>query len=369
MTALGGGGNDFGKAYYVASRAILETGTFEYSYESVKNLPVVILTMVPFAALGRDVGELCFVALNQLAYVAAFTLAARAFARSTVDCAVLGALFVVNDAIWISVSLGQTTPFAMFMLVCALVLLERQRPALSGAMLGSAFLLKIPAGLCGLIFLRRVDLRAAAASVGVVVAAVTLSVAVFGLQLHRDYWTNVITINAGGTLLAANNQNAFAFVMRYLFPPAFRNWSVVPVPPPLGVGINLGILGWLAFLCLHVMDGPTREPRRIRFDFAILLCTALVIFPVSWDHYYMFMILPFWCIYDALMERPSKLASAMAICAFVLVNLSEEFRTSWSMYRPAVQATIVAAPFLGAVWVLAVMVWLKMRMPGTPTCT
>ncbi len=364
MTALSGGGNDFGKAYYAAARALLETGTFEYSYESVKNIPVVILAMVPFAALGRDLGEFCFVALNQIAYVAAFALVVRAFARSAIDCVVLALLFVVNDAIWVSIALGQMTPLTMFLLVCALVLLERQRSALSGAMLGLAFLLKIPAGLCGLLYLRRADVKAIAGAVTIGSAIVALSFAVFGVQLHRNYWTNVIVANVGGTLLAANNQNVFAFVTRYLFPPAFWDWSGVAIPALLRTSINLVVLGWLAFLFLRVLDATARDPRRVRFDFAVLLCTALVMFPVSWDHYYMFMILPFWCVYDALRERPSRLGSVMAICSFLLVNLPEDFRTSWWAYPPAVQITVVAAPFLGAMWVLAVMVWLKRRMPA-----
>ena len=59
-----------------------------------------------------------------------------------------------------------------------------------------------------------------------------------------------------------------------------------------------------------------------RFELSIVVSASLLVLPLVWDHYFLFLVLPFYVSYEAIAQSGKKLPDIIFWCAsFVLVNL------------------------------------------------
>ena len=347
---------DFNKAYYPAARQTVETGTFAYTYEGFKNLPVVALLLAPFALTDRDTGGHLFLVFQLLAYFAAFHVLAGALARSSRDRWALLALFVLSTPFLSGVRFGQLTSLAFLLLVSMLALYLRGGRTLPGVLLGSAFLLKIPTGFLFLYFLRRGELRVMTASALTFLGFLAASLLFYGLELHFEYYEHALAKNAGKTLLAYNNQNLFAFVMRFVEGPAHFSWATIAIPRALELGLLSGIAAFVA-LVLALWCGPTDDSRKTEIGVSLMICIMLSVFPFVWDHYYLFLVLPFFVAYRGLEKSSTLVQIACYVAAFAFVNLPLVAILKLPALAASQASPLVAGlPFLGCLILLALLV-------------
>jgi hypothetical protein len=363
---------DFWKGYYLPARVLLDTGTFTYTYDAEKlapygatriwdynvtSNPIAIISLTPFALRRPELGGQLFMAFNLASYIVAFILSVRSFAVSARDVWILLFLFVSSTAIRTSVELGQLTPFTFLLIVMAIVTYLKGHKGLSSALVAVAFIVKIPAGVLSLLFVRRWNLGGMAWATAVFLSLVTLSIALLGIDVHKDFWYSVIADLSGKTMIAHNNQSVFAFITRFFYPPSFYDWTPVPVPTLIYQGLILAIVAWVGYLCARVLRSNDWSAESVRREFSLLICTALIIFPISWDHYHLFLIIPFYCLYELLKRTYHPMIWTSAVISFVLVNLPE-FVLTWPGWRPdCLRLAIVSAPFAGCVFLLATLAW------------
>ncbi len=308
--------NDF-PAYYGAAEMIASGHPERLYGEDFKwftNLPVVALLLRPLALFSYADAWKLFWWLQVGSFVATYGLLLvairRHFAPLTPPRAALaGGIFLLFAPILHRcLALGQTTP----MMVClfALVYLSYRKPMrrLAGALLGIICVIKIPPNLLIALLVLRRRFQTALPAALVVAAAVALSFLVFGGELVSQFVDRVIANNFGRSEAAFNNQSLEGALMRVLTDRGLADWTTVPRPLPVAIGVWTGaisialLLGWRGRGMLFSNRTPRdADPKTgsLELELALGVSLMLLLFPVVWIHYYLFLavpltLLPFW---------------------------------------------------------------------------
>lgn len=252
-----------------------------------KNLPVVAVPFVPLASLPYLEAKRVFFWLGLLAIVAGGGLAGiaalpRTFADRPTRAAVGIALTCLLAPGHAALRHGQTTPIVLLAMSTWLFARDRH-PRFSGASLGLACLVKFPPLALLALDAARGRLRGAVAAVATLVGAAVLSIALFGLPLHRAYAANVAG-NAGTVMTGHNNQSIVAIATRLAIPSSPQDWTPRPVPP--AIGALAGVVGLLLIVATAwaILRSP-RAPENDALAIPLAATLGIVALPVAWDHY------------------------------------------------------------------------------------
>ena len=308
--------NDF-PPYHHAARAVLD-GHSETLYRPdprpYTNLPVVGVLLAPLGALDYEQAWRVFWWINLASLIATLAMLLWALGRffppltlprATVAVSVFLAFAPVMRRCLV---LGQTTPLMLLLFAGFYVACRRGRPRLGGALLGAVCVFKIPPMLLiPLLGLRR-RLSVATAALAVLGSAVALSWIGFGGELMRQYTDRVILGNLGRAQAAFNNQSLDGMFMRLVTSRSLVDW--VPVDRPADVTAAV----WLGFAAIALLlawrgrsfvwpdpppDDVDARGNTLEFELGLGVTLMLLVFPVIWIHYYLFLalplaLLPFW---------------------------------------------------------------------------
>ena len=252
-----------------------------------KNLPVVAAAFAPlalfeYATAKRIVWWLSLLSLAAAAWVLGRYVLPPGLGSTASRCALAFAPMAAMAPAHIAMRHGQTTPFVTLALAAALAMTLRGPAAGAGAALAAACLIKFPPlGILGLDVVRR-RMRAMVVCLAVLAAVAAVSIAAFGLPLHRAYAAGVAE-QAGRVMPAHNNQSLAATATRLLHDVPASEWTPQPLPADARAAAALAsvvLLGALAYGLL----GPGRRPA---CEHAAVLAASIVLLPVAWDHYFL----------------------------------------------------------------------------------
>lgn len=310
---------DFIKAYYPVAKSIAEHGTFQYEYGGLKNIPIIGYLLVPFGLTTLQTSMRIFLVFELLCYLGAFIVASESFTRTNKERWTFLFLFMISRPFYIAIFFGQITPLAFFLLLLMIRLYLRGRKIATGILLASVFLIKIPPGLLFLYFLKKKEYKTVIAGIFTYIAAWMLSLAVFGLQLHIDWFNYVIKLNVGTALLGYNNQTIFAFLLRHFKDYNAFNWYPIPFET-IGycfvVAAIIGVIAWL----LKLMSSSTSNSNNISIELSMMICLFLMVFPLVWDHYYLFLIFPYFILIRNYRMHSSRGQWLLFWLSFFMVN-------------------------------------------------
>ena len=182
---------DFLKAYYLVGKSVLERGSFVYIYQGFTNLPLVSLLCSPLGILPLKTAARVFLFSEICVYFLAFVIFLKFYTSSNKDRWFLLLLFLFSRSYFLSIQLGQLTPHAFLLLILMLTSYLDKKPYVTGILLGSAFLLKIPLGLLFLYFLFKKEYKVTLSSIITYLVFLILSIILFGVPLHLDYFHHV----------------------------------------------------------------------------------------------------------------------------------------------------------------------------------
>lgn len=325
--------NDF-PAYYGAATSIAD-GTPEKLYGTdfkwFTNLPVVALLLRPLALMSYEQAWKFFWWLQVVCFVATFGLLLhhvhRFFAPLTLPKFALASVIFVSFAPLLRrcLVLGQTTPLMMLLFALVLLWVRSGLPRLAGTVLGVICTIKIPPILLIVLLALRRRIAVAVPALAVVLLGVVLSFAVFGSDLVWEFYERVVADNFGRSEAAFNNQSLEGAFMRVFTDRGLADWTTVARP----TSVTLSVIGTgLALAALLLLRAPGfLRPNRagegakpsngaIELEAAIGVCLMLLLFPVVWKHYYLFLavpitLLPFWWV-DRDLPRPGWLVVLLA---------------------------------------------------------
>ncbi|MBF2028570.1 MAG: DUF2029 domain-containing protein [Oscillatoriales cyanobacterium C42_A2020_001] len=164
----------------------------------------------------------------------------------------------------------------------------------AGVMLGIATLIKPLFLLTGIYFLVRRRLQVGFGFCLSILTIVGSSILLFGIDIHRAWFDFCIRPYFGKVMVAFNNQSLDAFIGRLLSDVSLTTWW-----PPVELGWDFKLVRYvlLSLLVGVVIWVLWRSPRPTtseeeNLEFCIVLSLAILITPISWTHYYLYLLVP-----------------------------------------------------------------------------
>lgn len=335
--------SDFFKAYYHAAERLLFVGpvpTWPMTADSPEvgfvNLPAMAWLFVPLVPLGEPGAGWAFLGLGVAATIGAYALILRFVAAGGPEGAdrrialPLLVLFVANGPLVNSLREGNTTHMVLLMLIAALLLWRAGRDYAAGLLIGFCALVKLPLILFGAYFLLRGRWRVVAGGTTMIVGAAILSLLLFGVEVNVGWYKACVEPFMRGVIAAFNVQSIDGFLMRLATgADELENWF--PLEPStahrvartliiaaLFVGVFWVI--WRAHRRAAPVAGRGGPGPRDVLEYVIVLNLALVTTPVSWSHYYLFMLLPWGLYFGGCLPLPEDATTRWLVRASWLLS-------------------------------------------------
>jgi hypothetical protein len=298
---------DYRTAYYPAGKAVLDDPAslavlIGKGVNGFVNLPIVAYLFVPFSTLSLRYAIGLFTLFGLMMTAVAWILLIGLAELKGAERWLLLLLFVANGPLLYSIKEGNTSHVILVALTGGLYLLRARRPVAAGALLGAAAVLKLPLLLFGVYFVMRRDWRGTLGFAGVCIVVGMLSVILFGWDFHVR-WFELCVLQFGSRWLAAFNvQSIQSFILRLQVAPSLlTDWTTAYSPGTsqrLAGYVLIGLL-YLAALWSCIRGSArlgdntsgTGDTRR-DLEFLLVLCLAVVSSPLSWSHYYAWLLLP-----------------------------------------------------------------------------
>jgi len=327
-TGRGSPFGDFDKAYYPAGRLAITQPARLYDCNHVDglcfvNIPIVAVLFAPVASLPLATAH-TIVTLTSIASVVAIAVALVALtgAAGWRRYAILAAI-LLNGPLFYSIKLGNLTHVVLLVLIAAALLLLRKHDVYAGILLALCTLAKPPFLIWLPYFVLRRQWRAALGMAACLLVAFAASAIWFGVDLHRIWFGQFILGSGANAVGAYNVQSINGFLVRLTTSGTLVNWQPVEV----GVGFKIAqALLSLAVLAVALLSGalsgvPRTAEAALR-EYSVVICSMLVLSPISWTHYYCFLLLPLAAHLADRIDVPRTAPwTALAVTAGVLVSL------------------------------------------------
>lgn len=293
---------DYRTAYYPAGNAVLDDPAslavlIGKGVNGFVNLPIVAYLFAPFSMLSLRYAIGLFTVFGlAITAVAWFLLAALAELKGTERWLLL-LLVAANGPLMYSIKEGNTSHVVLAALAGGLYLLRAKRSVAAGLLLGVAAVVKLPLLLFGVYFVLRRDWRGTLGFAGVCFVVGMLSVILFGWQFHVR-WFQLCVLQFGTQWLAAFNvQSIQSFILRlHVAPGRLTDWTAY------SPGASQRLIGYvlIGLLYLAALWSCIRGAARLGeksdagrdLEFLLVLCLVVVSSPLSWSHYYSWLLLP-----------------------------------------------------------------------------
>ncbi len=365
--------SDFYKAYYPAAEHVWQHGPrvgWPFANEGVGgfvNLPIIADLFIPLLLFGEAGAGWVFFAAGIAASMAACIALARMHAGNSNLLALLIFLFLVNGPMINSLKEGNSTHIILSLLVAGVLLWRAGSQFSAGLVLGFCALIKLPLLLLGGYFVLSGRWQVAAGGVTMIGLAVIMSLAVHGLATNIDWYKSTIEVFMGKSIPALNVQSFDAFLMRlYLGEKHLFDWMPQePIPAHkiartmVFAAIAIGMLALARWSSSRAQKNVTivGVSKADLLAFNIVLLIAVLFSPVSWTHYYLFLLLP-WSLYlGGHLPLPDDrktsvlMWSSIVCCSLPVVTLSMDA----GLLASVTARTLVSVWFFGGLLCLAAM--------------
>lgn len=291
--------SDFTVAYYPAGRAIIEdiprlfVRCWDTPVCGFVNIPIVALLFTPFSTLTLRHAQWLFVVLSLGSLILSVWLLWSISEPTTWRKWGIVLLFMMNGPLVYSVKEGNLTHVALLLLLAGVVGLEKTWERSAGVCFALAAVIKLPLLLFAVYFagVRRWRLVMGYGLTLVTISALSLWYA--GWASHVEWYREVIQPLSGQGLAAFNVQSIEGVLLRFQDGARLYDWK--PVPAPAGVRLTgqAAAVLLVGLSCIVCLRKPVSRPRETLYvELSMVLCLSLLISPISWTHYYLFLLLP-----------------------------------------------------------------------------
>lgn len=357
---------DFVDAYYAAGVAMHDGPAaleplIELGVDGFVNLPILAYLFWPFGWLSATWAMALFTALGVIAVLWCWHLLVRLTHLDSKQAAVLLFLFAASGPLIYGLKEGNTSHLILLLLVLALTWIRAGRETGAGVLLGVAAVIKPPLVLLGALFLLRGRWRVVTGGTLTLAVAAGLSLLVFGWDMHQLWYESCIKRFNDRPVPAFNVQSLQAGVLRLQTGiGGLHEWNPVAFEPPYGILSRVLTLA-TGMATLYIILRPWRgnaahgRNERLLLEFLLLLVLACVVSPISWSHYYTWLLLPaaFFLANseDFFRGRVSRLAGWTAIVLASAPVVDTRWATGWSI-TPYFLVTTSGLLLAGLLWLL-----------------
>lgn len=285
----------------------------------------------------------------------------------------VGVLALAAPPVYDSLTLGQINVLLLLLISAAIFVFPtaehgRGRAVAAGVLIGIAASLKLFPALLGLAFVfhRRWIALIAMAITGAALGLVGVIIG-GGWQATARYLTEVLPNLSASLVSAPSNQNVRAvfdrlfsvnqFRFAVLSPTNLVTITTSPVVDVPAVGFALGYLFTIAIVLVSLLTmtstkSGTPNSRSFLLNMTLLTCTSLLITPITWDHYYVLLLVPFFVLWKELSRWP------VLPLVFLTVGLLLLFQRYWRYLTVTVNSPLVMMfGFLGVLMIWATAIY------------
>jgi alpha-1,2-mannosyltransferase len=253
--------------------------------------------------------------------------------------------------------LGQTTPLVLLAIVGAFVLDARDRQVGAGLALAFATALKLTPGLFIVALLVARRWRAVAAFVAATAAMLGIGLIGAGVTATGTWIERMVELSTQ-SFPAFNSQSLGAFLLRFERPmQEMFSWKLFTLAPAYRLA-SFALLATGVAACVWIQRRAREDVRR---DLIWSVCIVLVLAvpSISWNHYYLYVLLPAACV---LRHRGSAPGVVLLIAAG-LAMMWRQFGLGSNLFIHG--NLLVSGCFLGLVLIAAALVRITIASCGT----
>ena len=361
--------SDFNVAYYPAGRAIIEdlphlfTRCWDTPVCGFVNIPIVALLFTPFSMVTLRHAQWLFVALSLVGLVVTLLLLWSMTDREASKRWAILLLFAMNGPLVYSLKEGNLTHFALLVLVAGVVCLDRGWERSAGACFAVAAIIKLPLLLFGVYFVGMRKWRAAF-GYGFTLATISgLSLWYAGWASHVAWYREVILPLSDKGLTAFNVQSIEGVLLRLQDDARLYDWTPVAVPPDIRLAGRLCAALLFGLSCLLFLRRPgTRHRETMYVELSMVLCLALLISPISWTHYYLFLLLPLSLYAGNRLPMPDRGGWLAVVTAATLLLAPPVTFAEGAVSRGPMETLLLSHYVLGALLLWGVLAYARWRM-------
>ncbi len=266
------------------------------------NLPIVAYLIAPLGLLSAKAATAVFTLVGIAACLGAWRLLSNLARLTPPDRWLLAFLFLVSGPLVCGLKWGNLSYMLILPLAAGLALLKQGRSGWAAVLLAAVAVVKPPLMLFGVFFLLRRDWRAVLAFAATGLAAGLASLAVFGWDDNWHWFQVCILQFSRNWVVAFETQSINGFLYRLTADPGvLTSWT--PYPPSAAQRLLSEGLTALLFLvaALAGLRRPSAAPvegeggdadNRLELQYLLVICLALVASPLSWSHYFTWLLMP-----------------------------------------------------------------------------
>ncbi len=239
------------------------------------------------------------------------------------------ALILTSNSFTQQMIQGQLNLLLLLLFTLAWIMHRGNRSFQSGLWMGLAAAVKLFPAFMGLYYLMRRDWRAVAGMAVSFTLLNGLAAGVLGVQTYRDYFGRVVPEVRDGFLDFWPNASISGFWSKLLDAP---NGHVIPVAyfPALAAALTwlsvLAVTGLAAWKCWRARTEAERD-----VAFAVCMVAMMLVSPITWDHYFMLLVLAWAILWQQLPRRASW---RIALLASIIVLGTMRPRWLWDAVIP-----------------------------------
>lgn len=359
---------DFGNGYYFAGRNILARPDQLYQGENCGgyvNFPLLAYVFAPLGRMAKGEAGRIFFLINTVSIMPlAYWLVKFGNLKSWRRWLALF-LLAINGPLDYSIWLGNSTNLIMLSMILALWWFERGKDFGAGILLGINGLIKIPMILpAGYYFARRQwkVVAGGALAVGVVIV---LSLAFTSLSLNRMWLNNCILSFSGRPVGAFNNQSVAAVLARELIPESgIRYWLPLEPTPLFSAASRMAVFLLFVPVIVILLDrwkSPRTKSEHLLEFFMVLVCSLLTS-PISWTHYFMFLLIPTaYYFEDRLLAKGTKGLNLLLLISLILITIPADL--TLALFDATGRRGVLSVHFWGGAlfYIFLFALWLRRR--------
>jgi hypothetical protein len=350
---------DFGDGYYYAGRKIIHNPNKIYDSGMYVNFPLFAYLFAPLGAMPKESAGRIFFVINEISILLlAYWLVKFGRVKGWARWLILF-LLALNGPLDYSIWLGNSTNLIVLIMILALWNLQHGKQWLAGILLGVNGLIKIPLIMpAGYFFVRR-QWKVVGGGVLIVAIVFALSVILIPASLNWSWLNEHILVVRGTALATYNNQTVAGVLARELIPDSSVDRWITTVPTPL-----FNFASWLttiliylpvAFILFVRWKHPPGAPEQILDFFIILLCSLLTS-PISWTHYYVFLLVAAVFYFDKANYMPQKhLLNFLVGSALLLLTFPQNM--TLTLFESTGNRIFLSIHFIGGLLFYIFLLW------------
>ncbi len=269
---------------------------------------------------------------------------------------------------------GQVTALIFACFCLSYWLLHRNRSLAAGLVLGLIVPFKFYPALFVLYFVWRQNWRFVAGALSGALGIMVISLLTVGWEGNVAYFRMVLSELGGGGIPAFNNESISGFLLHAFTDGDVFSWLDIEVPlwlTALRVVLVLLMIGAVLF-AMKRRPSTTLDPVSAQdLDLALIIFVMLLVSPITWYHYYMWLLLPLAVLFDYLLLAPRLntrhivwLAVAYGLIVFEGIVVLRPLAAQ-SLQDVWILRLLLSQSFFGAVLLLGLTLKLRVQTRGS----